>query len=182
MRLSLTPRLACAFVGVALMPAQTVPSVQAFSKWTALNPSYIVAVAGDANGNVYVASSDLTGTISEKSYVAKVGPDGSIIYQTQLKYTGSLAPGDSGSVWVLGVGKLDAQGNLTPLSVNGGVIASVEYAGVAPGLVAAQQINVLIPADSQTGPAVPVRIGVLDAQSPSFVWAWTQDGVTLAVQ
>ncbi len=61
--------------------------------------------------------------------------------------------------------------------------ADVEYAGVAPALVsAAQQINVLIPVDSQTGPAVPVRIGMLNTYSTAVSWVWTQDGVTIAIQ
>jgi uncharacterized protein (TIGR03437 family) len=61
--------------------------------------------------------------------------------------------------------------------------AEVEYAGFAPGLVAAaQQINVLIPADSQTGPAVPIQVGILDTYSTTLAWVWTQAGVTIAIQ
>ena len=61
--------------------------------------------------------------------------------------------------------------------------AEIEYAGVGAGIVtAAQQINILIPADSQTGPAVPIQIGVLNTASTQLAWVWTQGGVTIAIQ
>ena len=121
MRMSVLSRLVWTLLVAAPALAQPVP---AFSKWTALNPAYLYGVAGDTNGNVYVASESSPGTINAEYYVAKVATDGSIAYQTQLKYIGALAAGDSGSVWVLGVGKVDARGNLTALPVNGEVIAS----------------------------------------------------------
>jgi uncharacterized protein (TIGR03437 family) len=59
--------------------------------------------------------------------------------------------------------------------------AEVEYAGVVPGFtLAMQQINVLIPADSATGTAVPIRIGVVAVGGATGSWA--QDGATLAIQ
>ena len=57
----------------------------------------------------------------------------------------------------------------------GGNVATVLYAGEAPGYTSGlQQINVLIPADSATGPSVPLRLIVGGFN--------TQSGVTLAIQ
>jgi uncharacterized protein (TIGR03437 family) len=57
----------------------------------------------------------------------------------------------------------------------GGSGAEILYAGAAPGLVAGvTQINVRVPADSSTGGAVPLSIGIGTA--------FTQDSVTIAVK
>ena len=37
--------------------------------------------------------------------------------------------------------------------------ATVDYAGAAPGFVGLNQINARIPADAQTGNAVPILLG-----------------------
>jgi uncharacterized protein (TIGR03437 family) len=124
MRLSGFSRLAWALLIAASAAAQSSAQSSSFPKWTALNSAYLYSVAGDSAGNVYVASETSPGTVNTKYYVSKVAADGSITYQTQINLIGALAAGDSGSVWVLGVGKVDAQGNLTALSVNGDAIAS----------------------------------------------------------
>ncbi|MBL8239542.1 MAG: hypothetical protein JNM66_19115 [Bryobacterales bacterium] len=57
----------------------------------------------------------------------------------------------------------------------GGVDAEVSYGGPAPGLIAGiSQINVIVPANAPTGPAVPIVVLAGDSAS--------QDGVTIAVQ
>jgi uncharacterized protein (TIGR03437 family) len=57
----------------------------------------------------------------------------------------------------------------------GGQPAAVQYAGAAPGIVEGViQVNLLIPAASQTGAAVPLLLQVGDSTS--------QPGITLAIQ
>jgi uncharacterized protein (TIGR03437 family) len=51
----------------------------------------------------------------------------------------------------------------------------VVYAGTSPGLLAAlTQINLFVPRDSASGPAVPVRVTAANTN--------TQERVTIAVQ
>jgi uncharacterized protein (TIGR03437 family) len=119
MRTSVLSHLVWPSLIAALASAQISPSAPAFSKWTALSPSYLYGVTGDTSGNVYVASESSPGTAGAIYLLTKVAPDGSIVYQTKLPYMGPLAAGDSGSVWVLGAGKVDAQGKLTAVSMNG---------------------------------------------------------------
>jgi len=65
----------------------------------------------------------------------------------------------------------------------GGEPAYVLYAGSALGMMcSAQQFNVIIPADSATGPAVPVQLGMAFAgETPlsPFTWYTSQAGTTL---
>jgi uncharacterized protein (TIGR03437 family) len=63
-----------------------------------------------------------------------------------------------------------------PVSVRiGGQPAAVHYAGAAPGFVAgAMQINVQVPDNIRSGPAVPIRLVIGDTESRS--------GVTVAVE
>ena len=44
--------------------------------------------------------------------------------------------------------------------------ARVWFAGTAPGFVGLLQMNVLIPADAETGDAVPLRIAISGHSSP----------------
>jgi uncharacterized protein (TIGR03437 family) len=64
--------------------------------------------------------------------------------------------------------------------------AYVLYSGSAPGLTCGlQQINVLIPEDSASGPAVPVRLGMPfagDLPPDPYIWYLTQTGTTIAIQ
>jgi uncharacterized protein (TIGR03437 family) len=56
-----------------------------------------------------------------------------------------------------------------PVTVNiGGVPATVQYYGAAPGeLAGVMQLNVEIPASAPTGTAVPVSVTVGTIQSPA---------------
>ena len=65
--------------------------------------------------------------------------------------------------------------------------AYVLYSGSAPGLTCGlQQINLLIPDDSATGAAVPVRLGMPffggGLPTDPYVWYLTQTGTTIAIQ
>jgi uncharacterized protein (TIGR03437 family) len=61
-----------------------------------------------------------------------------------------------------------------PVSVRiGGVIATVRFAGLAPGFAGLLQINVVVPANTATGPAVPVELQVGPNHAPT--------GITLAI-
>lgn len=67
----------------------------------------------DADGNAYVAVYTM-----DAGYVAKVAPDGTVLYKTadtQNSFLPGLALGDKGSLWVGGVGKLSPLGVLTPV-------------------------------------------------------------------
>jgi uncharacterized protein (TIGR03437 family) len=62
----------------------------------------------------------------------------------------------------------------------GGEPALVLYSGSAPGMTCAvQQINVIIPEDSQTGPAIPLNLRVV---YPGLLIAPAQSGLTLAIK
>jgi uncharacterized protein (TIGR03437 family) len=67
----------------------------------------------------------------------------------------------------------------------GGKPAYVLYSGTSPGMICAvQQINVIIPDDSQTGPAVPVQLGMPIVGYPynPYTWYSTQPGTSIAIQ
>jgi uncharacterized protein (TIGR03437 family) len=105
---------------------------------------------------------------------ASPAPPGSIVsvYLTgagvtkPVSVTGSVTPTD-GSGLPQPVGSVSA--------TVGGIPASIEYAGAAPGAVSGiAQVNLRIPINAPSGPAVPIAISI----GPSS----TQTGVTLAVQ
>ena len=68
----------------------------------------------------------------------------------------------------------------------GGVPAYVLYSGSAPGMTcAAQQFNVVIPANAPTGAAVAVQLGMaFSGEFPldPYTWYISQPGTTLAIQ
>ncbi len=100
------------------------------------------------------------------------------------------AKGSYVSVYMTGdgftVGAVDgaiATGLLSPIltvtATVGGIPATVYYAGTSPGIVTgATQVNVLIPANAPSGPAVPIVITVGTGTSAVN----TQSGITVAVQ
>lgn len=87
-------------------------------------------------------------------------------------------PGSIVQIYGTGGGSLDPTTGLLSLPVSvtiGGSIASVTYAGPAPGLVSGViQINCQLPQDVPAGPAVPISVQIGPAASPA--------GVTLAIQ
>jgi len=81
--------------------------------------------------------------------------------------------GENGTDGALAAGI--AQHPLPVTATIGGRPASVIYAGPSPGLIwGLTQVNVIIPADAPTGPAVPIVI--------TFGNRPTQAGVTIAVK
>jgi len=93
---------------------QTSPAngYRSFTRSTELDPGPPLGVVTDASGNAYILICS-----NGAGYVAKVAPDGTLLYKTQ--FTGkasSLAVGPGGVLWVQGVGRFDAQGTLTPIS------------------------------------------------------------------
>jgi uncharacterized protein (TIGR03437 family) len=91
-----------------------------------------------------------------------------------------VSAGDIISIYCTGLGLVSpavAPGTTTPLSplsptVNtvrvliGGVDAPVRFAGLAPGLIAAYQVNAVVPPGTTLGGAVPVVISVSGQTSP----------------
>ncbi len=69
---------------------------------------------------------------------------------TALPATGTAPPGDGSKLYVT---------NFTPTVTIGGVAATVEFSGLAPGFVGLWQINARLPANAPTGNAVPLVIG-----------------------
>jgi uncharacterized protein (TIGR03437 family) len=53
-----------------------------------------------------------------------------------------------------------AETTTKPTVVIGGAPASVQFSGLAPGLVGAYQVNAVVPSSSATGDAVPVTISI----------------------
>jgi uncharacterized protein (TIGR03437 family) len=59
----------------------------------------------------------------------------------------------------------------TATATVGGVPATVQWSGLAPDLIGVYQINVLIPANASTGPAVPVTLSIGGVSSPAVTIA-----------
>jgi uncharacterized protein (TIGR03437 family) len=134
----------------------------------------------DASGSGNLAAVNSDGTINSPSNPAKRGTYVSLFgtgftsgqTEPQNAFGNFLLTFDGNALGAVS-GIVDAYVGTEP--------AEVEYAGVVPGFtLAMQQINVLIPADSATGTAVPIRIGVVAVGGATGSWA--QDGATLAIQ
>jgi uncharacterized protein (TIGR03437 family) len=54
---------------------------------------------------------------------------------------------------------------ILPTATIGGIPATVLYAGLAPGLVGLYQVNVKLPLNAPTGPAIPVLLAIGDVSS-----------------
>ena len=117
-----------------------------------------------------------------------VGP-GAVLNQDS-SLNSPLNPADRGSVvsvFATGAGQTDPPGMdgqvagailprpLSRVAVQiGGIDAQVLYAGAAPGLISGVlQVNVLVPLEASSGPAIPIVLNVGPAESPP--------GVTLAL-
>lgn len=148
----------------------------AFSKWTALPTGDLDAVAGDAGGNVYVAARTTQGTANADSYVAKVGPDGAVLYKTDFKANRvrGLAPGNAGSVWAWsgGLWKLDTRGQAVVVSPTLYVYCGASdaegnlyIAGYSPG-----EYSILVTKLNNSGvPVASFHSGILGAPSAMAV-------------
>jgi uncharacterized protein (TIGR03437 family) len=62
----------------------------------------------------------------------------------------------------------------TPVVTMGGAEATVEFSGLAPGLVGIYQVNVRVPANAPAGESTPLVVQVTGASSPSFLIATSQ--------
>jgi uncharacterized protein (TIGR03437 family) len=129
-----------------------------------------------------IFSQDLSGT--GPGAILNVQADGTVALNTAQ----ALAPrGTYISVYMTGEGQTDPGGVDGSIAVTvlpkpllkvsatiGGVPATVQYAGGAAYMVAgAMQVNLLVPADAPTGPAVPLVVQVGDKRS--------QAGITVAI-
>jgi uncharacterized protein (TIGR03437 family) len=98
------------------------------------------------------------------------------IFATGLPVTGAV----TGSVTPAA-----APGSTDPVSVAiGGVTASIQYAGPAPGEIAGLiQVNAVVPDNAPTGTAIPIVLSVSPPQGPlqPIIYA-SQLGATVAVQ
>jgi uncharacterized protein (TIGR03437 family) len=127
----------------------------------------------DQSGTGNVAAVNADGTINSPQNPAKRG-------SMVLLYVTGIAGNGPYPCWLTENFSSNRLAATAPAEVNiGGEFALVVYSGSAPGMTcAAQQINVIIPEDSQTGPAVPLRLGV----SRGVSLAAAQSGLTLAIQ
>ena len=65
----------------------------------------------------------------------------------------------------------------------GGKPALVLFSGSEYGqLCGIQRVDVLVPDDSPTGDAVPIRLGIPTPVVSATPWYWAQDGVTIAIK
>ena len=88
-------------------------------------------------------------------------------------------PAKAGDVVVMycnGLGAVTAGASVSP-TVNplkvtmGGIDATVQYAGLAPGYADLYQVNVVVPAGVQPGSAVPVVLNIAGQTSPAVTMA-----------
>ena len=131
----------------------------------------------DASPALFTSGENGTGqaaVINQKS-------DGSFSYNGSQAPTQPAARGDWIQVYGTGFGPAtqDASGlywsNEPVTATIGGMPVQVEFAGLAPGSTSGlEQVNLQIPADCPTGPAIPIRIQVGTHL--------TQAGTTVAVQ
>jgi uncharacterized protein (TIGR03437 family) len=86
-----------------------------FTQSQSLDPGYAQAMVTDSGGNAYIAVN------LPPPYFAKIAPDGTLVYKTQLNNGGPntwIAVAPSGELWVSG-------GNLIKLDSLGGIIATI---------------------------------------------------------
>jgi uncharacterized protein (TIGR03437 family) len=127
----------------------------------------------DESGKGNAAAVNADGTINSPQNPAKRG-------SMVLLYATGIGTNQALTCWTWGSFGSNLLAPSFPAEVSiAGEPALVLYSGSAPGMTcAAQQINVIIPEDSQTGPAVPLSlsVAVLGALVPA------QGGLTLAIQ
>jgi uncharacterized protein (TIGR03437 family) len=125
-----------------------------FTQWVELDPGTATNMVTDAAGNAYIAVNQ-----GNSGYVAAVAPGGTVLYKTATQRPAtSIAVGDNGSLWVGGVGKLDAKGVLTPVSFP---MAAIPIATDASG-------NVYGISSSRAGTTMVVKLNPSGSQIASF--------------
>ena len=120
-----------------------------------------IAVSINADGSVAAPPGAIPGITT---HPAKIGdPQGLMILCTGL---GAVNPPA-----VNGAASLDAlrTATTTPTVMIGGKVAQVLFAGMSPQFVGVNQINILIPAGTPTGDAVPLQISVGGVTSPANI-------------
>jgi beta-glucosidase len=111
---------------------------------------------------------DLSGRLLDSSNPATAGSTIIVIYCTGLgAVSNQPASGSASAISPLAVSAI------TPTVSIGGAPARVLFAGAVPGMVGEYQVNVLTPAASATGNAVPVTVSV---------GGFTSNAATIAVQ
>lgn len=134
----------------------------------------------DESGTGNVAAVNADGTINSPQNPAKRGSM-VLLYGTGLDDVRTYGPsGQYGPGLACGTFGTNRLVWTAPVEISiGGEPALVLYSGSAPGMTcAAQQINIILPEDSQTGPAVPLDLSMLSAG----VWVPAQSGLMLAIQ
>ena len=133
-------------------------------------------------------SSDKSESGPLKYRVLVQNPNGSFAAPVGSVPGSSAAPAARGGVIIIyasGLGRVTPQlpsglaagtnGTAIPTLLNpptvriGGSAATVEFAGLAPGFVGLYQVNVRVPANAQTGNAVPVTITTAEGQISNTV-------------
>jgi len=131
----------------------------------------------DTSGTGNLAAVNADGTINSASNPAKRGSM-VLLYGTGFYEGASLGCQN-------GFGSLFLDSTPPVEAFVGGQPAYVLYSGSAPGMAcAAQQFNVVIPAGSATGPAVPVQLGMaFSGEFPAapYTWYTSQPNTTLAI-
>jgi len=143
---------------------------------------------GEGPASVGVFTRDLSGT----GQAAALNEDNTPNSPSNPAKRGSVV-----QVWFTGAGPMNppgADGRITPIgelarmtnmvvagvATEGPSVDEILFAGAAPGLVSGMaQINVRIPENAQTGPAVPFGIGAGDLQ---WVGRFTTQQVTVAIE
>jgi uncharacterized protein (TIGR03437 family) len=156
------------------MPASSGPGINS----TALTPALFTS---NSSGSGNLAAVNADGTINSALQPAKRGSV-VLLYGTGFfEFSGLTCVGigrNFGSLLLDSTPPVEA--------FVGGEPAYVLYSGSAPGMTcAAQQVDVVIPENSATGPAVPVQLGMpFSGEFPTdpYVWYTTQSGTTLAIQ
>jgi uncharacterized protein (TIGR03437 family) len=109
----------------------------------------------NAQGTGQGAIQDTSYSVVDSSNPAVAGSTIVLIYATGLgPVTNQPATGSAGPANPL------ARTTTTPVVTIGGAAATVQFSGLAPGLVGVYQINALTPAASMNGSAVPVALSV----------------------
>jgi uncharacterized protein (TIGR03437 family) len=142
----------------------------------------------NASGSGTLAAVNADGTLNSPQNPAKKGSV-VLLYGTGFFSNGNnVAQGDQtvaactekqafGPLLLLGTPPVEAFINGKP--------AYVIYSGSSPGMTCAvQQFNVAIPDSSDTGPDVPVQLGMpfLAFFSNAYTWYWSQPGTTIAIK
>ena len=136
-----------------------------------LGPATPALFTIDGSGSGPVAARNEDGSVVGCVAGARPAEPGSVVQlfgTGQGSLTPELATGERGPPSPLSPDSPPSETATLPVVTLGGVPVTVEFSGAAPNFVGAWQINIRIPEDLPSGPAVPIIVTIEGVSSPPF--------------